>query len=1086
MSSRILSQSRLLVARTRSCAHLSSRYAVSQRSSSLHTTGATSRSLMKQLRTMLQSNEQKGDPLTKTDVPVVERFGSKKKQGGHRQGAGMPLYVPLKAKNAEKAWDIWGCYLRQESLRSGVAARDELVELALLLAQAGEAPTDQGLFVHASEANDATGTHAISGFRVATVLRHIFAESVRGAYCENPSEEQSAVSEAADSTKAIRIADADLRLGLTSVNDYEQLLQALYGAVECQAPSGNTLTPAALSPDELALEIGDAPVARLAHLLILASVQDGVTATPGMVQVALETAVALRDTTAARDILSLTYRDLALLLDLPLSTGATSHTTNILDDPHSETCQAAVETALRMIAVGQNPNIVDTAAFPTQPQEDITSEQLEGLVSYSADTMSPKELADVRSWRAATAENVYRALISAGIKEIPSPDQPSKPALQGSVTPSPAILINLLRIYCGADNIEQAAILYDTLVATLQPRQVAGMEHKLDWESWTRVSKAIHGTKQAWMMARFLSDVVGDGWTPSSAMYEDYLDILGDLSEEALAKAIGDIEEGVAGNGQTLELSPKAVESLVRALVSPCKHVSAKDLSLRIDQALRLVSGSIVGDCSPVSDATARAVISALVGNGQITRARQLAETWAADRPGLVSDKSVAELILGLATAGEYKQALELFASIQGSSSGDISMDILCSVLQVYVLAGDYEEAVSVGKRIRAVVKDSSSSSSSSSSDDRVQVLPGRDVYNCLVRAYCAEGMPAEALRVLEEMRAYQLHATPETYAILLNAMSNLRSLDGLKLVVALANVDYNMVAIEDDQRTERGDATSSRPLPLNTEFYNALIEAYGRIAEPIKALQVWEVMRLRGVKPDNLTATLLIDTCGWNERVHWDEDMQPQGKFVEREIPEDHIYTGMPFFHLHYLGTTLKELEQAGLQLSIANYRHLLEALIRAGFLEEALSMVIGKYETSAEKEAWTARAGKLLEPAGEYFLSGLASLLKQMAAKRGETVEPLAKFMDVSLDIPLTRETVNTVYGMIAAVRARCTTKDDPEPWEMPFVQRLSPNLIERLELHQQRLDAFLRAQRPDLLLKHRQEASSAPAEQPESPAQ
>ncbi|KAJ1899545.1 hypothetical protein LPJ66_002045, partial [Kickxella alabastrina] len=77
------------------------------------------------------------------------------------------------------------------------------------------------------------------------------------------------------------------------------------------------------------------------------------------------------------------------------------------------------------------------------------------------------------------------------------------------------------------------------------------------------------------------------------------------------------------------------------------------------------------------------------------------------------------------------------------------------------------------------------------------------------------------------------------------------------------------------------------------------------------------------------------------------------------------------------------------------------------------------------------------------------------------------MATFMDYfSLRIPLCRSTVDTMYGMIAAVRSQCLLGDNIEPADMPFVQRASPNLLKRLDLHEQRLTKFLRIQQPELL--------------------
>ncbi|KAJ1725398.1 hypothetical protein LPJ53_000436 [Coemansia erecta] len=557
-------------------------------------------------------------------------------------------------------------------------------------------------------------------------------------------------------------------------------------------------------------------------------------------------------------------------------------------------------------------------------------------------------------------------------------------------------------------------------------------------------------------------------------MYEQYLRLLADPSEETLATAISSVRDIAL----SLAKPAAVIDPLVSALVQPHVPASSDYMPARIEQAI-LISGlplsvsqndsGSTNDSHLVSDETARGIIRALISTSQISRARQLAEIWSQARPELVNSQSIAALILGLGNAGEHRQALELFANVQESSDKNVTVDILSSVLQVYMSASDYEEAVSVAKRIRAAVR---------SDNQALRLLDsGHSIYNYMIRAYCEVDQVTEALRVLEEMRGLQLHATPETYTILVQAMSNIRSYDGLKLIVALADVDYNMVDIEADSKS------AMRPLPLTTEYYNALIEAFGRVAEPTKALQIWEMMRQRGVRPNNLTATLLIDTCGWNERVHWDEDMLPQATFVYREIPEDHVYTGMPFFHLHYLANTLEQLKQSGLEFSVANYCHILEALIRAGLLETALDMMISRYETRQSYEMWTERSQSLLKPPKRQSLSSFFSRFRPTSAEEDadvdaevepETEKPaqLALFMDeFAIEIPLCQRTVDTAFGMIASVRGQCAQDSNVEPEDMPFVQRASRNLLGRLDLHEQRLDEFLRRHHPELLPHGRQ---------------
>ncbi|KAJ2842435.1 hypothetical protein J3B02_005578, partial [Coemansia erecta] len=344
-------------------------------------------------------------------------------------------------------------------------------------------------------------------------------------------------------------------------------------------------------------------------------------------------------------------------------------------------------------------------------------------------------------------------------------------------------------------------------------------------------------------------------------------------------------------------------------------------------------------------------------------------------------------------------------------------------------------------------------------------------VYNCMIQAYCETDQVTEALRVLEEMRGNRVRANSKTYTILVQTMSRIRSYDGLRLVVALTNVDYRMTGEPDSSGSE---LTQYRPLPLKTDYYNALIEAYGRVAEPAKALQVWEIMRQRDVKANEVTASLLIDTCGWNERVHWDQDFLPAAKFAYRDIPEDHVYTGMPFIHMHYLASCLKQLLQSGHELSLANHRHLLEALIRGGFLEDAFDMVLGRLEGEKVRHSWAKKAQRLLSPNRESVLSRIVGLFKLERDEEeskddndARNRNTAAYFMDgFSIDIPLCQETVDTLFGMISAVRSQCKLGEDVDPVDMPFIQRVSHNLPQRLDLHEQRLKEFLKKERPDLL--------------------
>ncbi|KAJ2060033.1 hypothetical protein GGI08_003119 [Coemansia sp. S2] len=1090
MSGQFLAKSRVLAVRTR----LQPGFVCWNRS--LHTPNKRAGHFSNRLSELVKESSARSlDPLTKSDkhdagITNMLRMGRARRQGGYDRGAGMHLSIPLRAKNVEKAWDICTQKLQRDGyLISGDTLRSEAVELILLMAKSvsARALSPDGACVEDSPVADKK-RRALFGFRSALILKHVFADPLCTLGDEHDGSETLAESEG-----KIDVQTIDLRLGLTSASDYKDIISLLSAAIDPCMSTGNTPELAGSTPEELAVDIMSASISRLMHLTFLAAEQDGVTMSDKTIRAALQATTAMQDVSAARDILMLQYSDLAVLLNPGVQPSTSQAAKKALSEPNTDQCRVVVEILLNIVTTGRDPRVLDAASQSTQPQAEFGYDQFEDTLRPRDDSISPADLAAVRLWRAETVERIYRAYVASGMSEVASPDRAKMPALQGSVVPTPQMLATLLCVHCDAGNIEQATILYDTLAATLQSWQEftapppaknrkhatryaeSSASHKMGISLWAKVLEGVCRTQQQWLASRVLGDIVADGWLPSEEMYEQCLAMVSDPSAETLTEAVNEIRRHVQIGGVGAQFDSATIEPLVSALVCPQVPASSDSMSAQIEQALllsRLTTTVDTGNSavSKVSDATARKVISAMVSNHQIGRAQQLAELWSHTRPEIITNKSIAELILGLGSSGEYAQALEVFTNVQESGDHVVDLDILCAVLQVYVYAGDYEEAVSVSKRVRAMIRESKEAGAELE-------LPGHDVFNCMLRAYCEESLVSDAMHVLEEMRSYNLHATPDTYTTLMNTMSTLRSYDGLKLVSALAHVDYNMVPICDQDGAQlSGYMAHTAPLPLTASFYNSLIEAFGRVAEPIKALQVWEVMRSRGIKPDNVTATLLIDTCGWNERVHWDDDMGSQTTFVEHEIPEDHVYTGMPFFHMHFLANTLQQLREAGLDFSMANYRHLLEALIRGGFLEDALEMVIGKYEAAEQKAVWMDQAQVLLRPTGGIIFEGLMSLARRMGDQRKEPKAPMAKFMDFSLDIPLCQETVDTIYGMISAVRNKCTTDANAEPCDMPFVQNASPNLLKRLDLHEQRMDEFLQQRRPDLLPKDRPASAAA----------
>ncbi|KAJ2552112.1 hypothetical protein EV175_003440 [Coemansia sp. RSA 1933] len=1081
MSSRILSRSRVLSSRA---SRLTPAY-VGTAKMGIQTSAMLAQGMLSRIKDIVKSVTEQAlakepliDKRPEEKSRIINRISAAAKQGGSEGSAGMHLKVPLKAKNVEKAWEIWSTQLRQAEPSSTTASEEDMAGLLVLLVDSSTPHADR-LFTDPTKRKEWLHRHQeAASFRIAMVLRYMFSTAIITRY----SGQADTASGSTQKGLSVSFEMADLKLGGLCQRDYERIVRSLAFSVDPTMPTGNTESPAFSTAEELATYAANVPTVRLIYAVLCAALHGETTITHPMLHMAIEAAVTMRDTTAARDILRLCYPDLANILD-PKETGSVvGGPADVFADPQVEGCREAVELALNAVSVGSDPQIAaSTVQAETEQQDDIYT-QFEDISAFrDSQSADPSEQTAVYQWRAETAERIYRAYISSGIKEIPSPDNSQQRALQGSAVPSPLMISYLLDTYCKAGNAEKATVLYDAFVSRVlqetgaQDKSVAGMR------LWMDVFRSISATGQLWLAARALGDMVHDGCKPTSKMYQRFLSLIVDPNKETLMEAVDMLKQNVLGGA--LSASNRDIRSpLVCALSRTGLNIPADYTKDRVEQAIALSGLPLPGEnakeaysgTEPIAVSSmkpVRRIISALMYTGQVSRAQELVELWGAEFPNLVNQRKVAELVDALGSAGEHGAALKIFMDYQQIADNEITVDILSAVLKVYVHAGDYTEALSVGKRLRAMVNDAPQA-------DRQEILPHRDVYELMVRACCEKAMAAEALRILEEMRSYKLNATSETYATLARMMGRLRSYDGIKLVTALAHVDYNMDVTASNSTYQENTRLPSGALPLTTDYYNALIEAYGRVAEPTKAIQCWELMRIRGVKPDNLTATLLFDICGWNERVHWDEDMVMQDEFVELDVPDDHVFTGVPFFHLHFLATILVQLEEAGLEFSLANYRHLIEAMLRYGLFEDVLAMTIGKYE-GPELTARYEEESKLLLDRGSWSVfTVVGSFIEKV--KDEEIVKPrktAAMFMEsLPIDIPLCKETVHTIYGMIESLRAKCVPEEGIDPPDLPFAQQMSPNLFKRLAISEERLDNILRAHHPDLVPAHKLESLSS----------
>ncbi|KAJ2851090.1 hypothetical protein J3B02_003597, partial [Coemansia erecta] len=642
----------------------------------------------------------------------------KRKNGKYDLDANMHMMVPVKARNVEKAWEIWSTQVRHTSISHREQLEQVCAMVKLLVEDANSTDAIGGPVSTNISTRRLIKQQLIARFRLVAILRDIF---------------KSTADTIAAATTASSLENVSKQpvLTLYNVKNYRKLLFLLAKAQPFKSTQiGNSPTTIGKSAKELETYLDYVPVPRIAHLILLSATKESIPVTDELIKLALAAAILNKDVMAGRDSLLLFNPSLALLLDPQAPVDGKAYSSKDIAGVSEE----IIDLLLRLIVVGKDPYETSEVALQDQQlqidEQDSLSDMDSIAYSSNAEDNVQSTLDTVWNWRLETAERIYKAYVSAGISEVPSPDKSSMPSLQGTVVPSPPILVTMLGVFSNTGNVDQTIIVYDTLMATLAQSPClnkdtaigfwmrenmekspffcdeAQREHKMNSSEWVRAFLFISKAKQDWLLARVLEDMYADGWVPAVALYERYLALLQEPSKELLESMIGLIRS----IARFIEKPKIFVDNLVNALFRPKISLSEDLMKLRTEQAL-LISGlplppqqgtdsSVKQDMALVSDNTAHALIETLINNSEIDRARHLAEIWSTGRPGLINSSSLSKLILGLARDRRYAEALELFSDIQKMATHDVSVDMLGSVLQVYVHAGDFEEAVSVAKRI--------------------------------------------------------------------------------------------------------------------------------------------------------------------------------------------------------------------------------------------------------------------------------------------------------------------------------------------------------------------------------------------------
>ncbi|KAJ1805510.1 hypothetical protein LPJ75_005292, partial [Coemansia sp. RSA 2598] len=371
------------------------------------------------------------------DATSKEASAITKKAGKVAHG-GVHIMVPIEAGNAEKAWRVWSTQMRC----ADISHSEQLVQmskLVKLIVYSANSTDSADIFTKAADSSKGIiRQKPLARFRVAAILRYVF---------RNVADTIAATTSTGAAAGSPGNASKEPILTLRNAENYRALLSLLanhYSPQKDIAATGNSPTSIGKSSKDLEADLENARISRLAYLVLLSATRESVAVTQELTELALEAAIVFQDVMAGRDCLLLFNPSLALLIDprAPVNSKAYSST------GIAGASDKIVDLLLRLVAVGRDPYETSEADRENRQLQadriDILADADDAADGSLANQQSGSTEDAVLRWRVETAERIYKAYISAGITEVPSPDKSSMPSLLGSVVPQPSTLVTML------------------------------------------------------------------------------------------------------------------------------------------------------------------------------------------------------------------------------------------------------------------------------------------------------------------------------------------------------------------------------------------------------------------------------------------------------------------------------------------------------------------------------------------------------------------------------------------------------------------------------------------------------------------
>ncbi|PVU91771.1 hypothetical protein BB559_003996 [Furculomyces boomerangus] len=518
--------------------------------------------------------------------------------------------------------------------------------------------------------------------------------------------------------------------------------------------------------------------------------------------------------------------------------------------------------------------------------------------------------------------------------------------------------------------------------------------------SFENISSLVSQSQQDWWIMNILSDMENFGLVPTQKIFSNYFDLL------AATNSIKEIQSFAKDFICKYKQNAKIDEICGNILIA-ISQIPQNNLDTTLESIALDIYNFVDDKQKGVMITTG--IIKCLCKNNNLEHTKTALEIL----ENRIENKNDIEIQQATIVMDSFTKllmpelALGLFETFLKAHKTKLSdcIDLYTSAMKAYHSEKEYSQVIEIGNLLIPDSEQEQQSEDIYSKDglevshvvDSIQIKDIPTIaLELLFDSHVCLGNVSDALRLLETIRGEKRQITSFIYSCLIRGFGDSKSESGIQLVCALANLDRNIGP------PTSGNENENKIPYLNTDYYNALIEAYANCGNPSLAFQAWEVMQIRKILPSTETAKVLIDICGWTERNDFSAErtlMPIDTQRLEKISKIDLVnYTPDPenpntgkMINLYRLGYILDELKECGFELSKANTKSIFEVLVRGRKYTDAVEYLTGS--KFFLKEVDDIRAGLILGDSVAVFAKNILQVAGEPAQKSLDMLSDMLK---------------------------------------------------------------------------------------------